>query len=132
MSQDFLNALIRRHGFHKIKETAVDKLRNTKQRIIFKTEVNFHLSIFLIKVCEIYLLYTFKKKTFAVYLSNVTQVLRSSYREEFWGKCVLRNSCPLIQTCETFVKIVEKIPVKSPCLQPYSKMNFFTGIFQGF
>ena len=96
MSQDFLNALMRRHGFHKIKETAVDKLRNTKQRIIFKIEVNFLLRIFSIKVCEIYLLYTFKKKTFAVYLSNVTQGLRSSYREEFWGKCVLRNSCPLI------------------------------------
>ena len=35
MSQDFLNALIRiRHGFEKDKETAVDKLRHTKQRII--------------------------------------------------------------------------------------------------
>ena len=34
-------------------------------------------------------------------------------------KGILRNSCSLItQTSETFVKIVEKIPVnKSPCLQ---------------
>ena len=95
MSQDFLNALIRRHGFEKMKEIAVDKLRNTKQRIIFKIEANFHLSIFIIKVCEIYLLYTFKM-TFTVYLSNVTQVLRSICREEFWGKGVFRNSCPLI------------------------------------
>ena len=52
MSQDFLNALIRRHGFDKIKETAVDKLRNTKQRIIFKIEANFHVSIFIIKVLK--------------------------------------------------------------------------------
>ena len=62
MSQDFLNALITRHGFDKIKETAGDKLRNTKPRIIFKIEVNFNLSIFIIRVCEIYLLYTLKKK----------------------------------------------------------------------
>ena len=34
MPQDFLNALIRRHGFDKIKETAAEKLRNTRQRII--------------------------------------------------------------------------------------------------
>ena len=27
----------------------------------FKIETNFHLGIFLIKVCEIYLLYTIKK-----------------------------------------------------------------------
>ena len=26
----------------------------------FKTEANFHLSIFIIKVCEIYILHTFK------------------------------------------------------------------------
>ena len=32
-------------------------------------ETNFHLSIFIIKVCEIYLPYTFKK-TFTVYLPN--------------------------------------------------------------
>ena len=62
MYQDFLNALIKRHGFDKIKETAVDKLRNTKQRIIFKIEANFHLRIFIVKVGEIYLLYTFKKR----------------------------------------------------------------------
>ena len=73
MSQDFLNALITRHGFDKIKETAGDKLRNTKPRIIFKIEVNFNLSIFIIRVCEIYLLYTFKKKTFRVYLSKQLQ-----------------------------------------------------------
>ena len=34
MLEDFSNALIREHGLDKIKETAVDKLRNTKQRII--------------------------------------------------------------------------------------------------
>ena len=73
MSQDFLNALITRHGFDKIKETAGDKLRNTKPRIIFKIEVNFNLSIFIIRVCEICLLYTFKKKTFRVYLSKQLQ-----------------------------------------------------------
>ena len=73
MSQDFLNALITRHGFDKIKETAGDKLRNTKPRIIFKIEVNFNLSIFIIRVCEIYLLYTFKKNTFGVYLSKQLQ-----------------------------------------------------------
>ena len=57
MSQDFLNALIRiKHGsnsFDKIKGTAVDKWRNTKQGS-FKIEPNFHWSIFIIKVCEIY------------------------------------------------------------------------------
>ena len=62
MSQDILNALISRHGFDKIKEIAVDKLRNTKQRVIFKIEANFYLSIFIIKVCEIYLLYKFIKR----------------------------------------------------------------------
>ena len=53
-------------------------------------------------------------------LSNVTLVFRRSCKEEFWGEGVLRNSCPLItQTSETFVKIVEKMPAKSSCLQPY-------------
>ena len=33
MSQDFLNALIRRHAFDKIKETTVNKLRNTKDHL---------------------------------------------------------------------------------------------------
>ena len=28
---------------------------------LFKIEADFHLSIFITKVCEIYLLYTFKK-----------------------------------------------------------------------
>ena len=29
---------------------------------LFKIGANYHLSIFIIKVCEIYLLYTFKKE----------------------------------------------------------------------
>ena len=56
---------------------------------------------------------------FTVDLSNVTLVFRSNCREEFWKKAVLRNSHPLTLTAETFVKILEKIPEKSPCLQPY-------------
>ena len=32
---------------------------------------------------------------------------------------VLRNSCPLTLTAETVVKILEKIPLKSPRLQLY-------------
>ena len=70
------------------------------------------------KGSEICLLYTLKKKTFTVYLSNVTLVFRSSCRKELWGKCVLRNTCPLIQISETFVRSIKKTPF-SPCLQPY-------------
>ena len=56
---------------------------------------------------------------FMVDLSNVTLVFRKSCREEFWGKSVLGNSCPLItQTSEIFVKIAEKTPVQSSYLQP--------------
>ena len=33
MSQDLLNALIRKHGFDKIKETTVNKLRNIKDHL---------------------------------------------------------------------------------------------------
>ena len=64
------------------------------------------------------------KKTFGFYLSNVTLVFRSSCREEFWEKCVLRNTCPLMWTSETFVKSVKKIPVKS--LATLLKMKFFS------
>ena len=53
------------------------------------------------------------KKTFGFYLSNVTLVFRSSCREEFWEKCVLRNTCPLVWTSETFVKSVNTYEV--PC-----------------
>ena len=56
---------------------------------------------------------------FLVYLSNVTLVFISTCRKEFCEKYVLRNSCPLIKTSETFDKSVEKILVKSPCPQPY-------------
>ena len=65
ISQDFLNVLIRiRHdsnSFNKIKGTALDKWRIQSKKGSFKIETNFHLGIFLIKVCEIYLLYTIKK-----------------------------------------------------------------------
>ena len=61
----------------------------------FKIEANLHLSIFIIKVCEIYLPYTFKE-TFIVYLLNMTVVFRRGLREDFWEKVVLRNGCPLI------------------------------------
>ena len=70
------------------------------------------------------------KKTFGFYLSNVTLVFRSSCREEFWEKCVLRNTCPLMWTSETFVKSVKKIPVKS--LATSLKMKFFSYFFDQF
>ena len=88
MSQDFLNTLIRRHGFDQIKETAVNKLRNTKQRIIFKIEANFHLSIFIIKVDEIYLLYTFKKDVHSLSVkcdSSVKKQLQRGVLGGFWS-----------------------------------------------
>ena len=56
----------------------------------FKIEANFRLSIYIIKVCEIYL------QIFTDYMSNATLVFISSCREEFREKCVLRSSCSLI------------------------------------
>ena len=51
-------------------------------------------------------------------------------------KGVLRNSCSLItQISETFVNIVEKIPVnKSPCLQPKNELfhSYFSRILISF
>ena len=51
-------------------------------------------------------------------------------------KGVLRNSCSLItQTSETFVKIIEKIPVnKSPCLQLKNELfhSYFSRILISF
>ena len=40
----------------------------------FNIEANFHLSIFIIKVCEIYLLYTFKIRHSEVTSQNATLV----------------------------------------------------------
>ena len=58
-------------------------------------------------------------------VSNVTLVFRSSCRGEFWGKCIFRDTCPLIQISETFAKSVEKIPEVS-LAATLLKMNFFS------
>ena len=68
----------------KIKETAVDKLRNTKQRII-KIEANIHLSIFITEVCEIHLPYTFKKDIHSLPLTCGSSVQKQLQRA-FLGK----------------------------------------------
>ena len=79
----------------------------------FKIETNFHLGIFLIKVCEIYLLYIYNQKRHSWLTCQMCLYYSERAAERSSGeKGVLRNSCSLItQTSETFVKIVEKIPV---------------------
>ena len=59
----------------------------------------------------------------------MTLVFRSGCREEFWGKYVLINSCPLNYTSETFVKSVKKY-LRS--LTAWTKMWTFLVIFQWF
>ena len=54
MSQDFLNVA-------KSREQQLTNGEIQSKKGLFKTETNFHLGILLIKVCEIYLLYTIKK-----------------------------------------------------------------------
>ena len=54
MSQDFLNVA-------KSREQQLTNGEIQSKKGSFKIETNFHLGIFLIKVCEIYLLYAIKK-----------------------------------------------------------------------
>ena len=54
MSQDFLNVA-------KSREQQLTNGEIQRKKGSFKIETNFHLGIFLIKVCEIYLLYAIKK-----------------------------------------------------------------------
>ena len=62
--------------------------------------------------------YIHSKNTFPVYLPNVTLLFRSSFRDEFWEKYAFWS--------------IEKIPVKSPCLQPYLKNELFQLFFKDF
>ena len=58
-------------------------------------------------------------------------MFRSNCREEFWGKGVLRNSCPLTVTAETFKKVLKKY-LWSLHTYNLTKNELFALIFQGF
>ena len=60
MSQDFLNVLTLTALTKSIEQQLTNGEIQSKKGS-FKIETNFQLRIFLIKVCEIYLLYTIKK-----------------------------------------------------------------------
>ena len=58
-----------------------------------------------------------------------SEVFRSSFWEEFWKKCVHRNSCAFtLKLCENSWKKKCEVSLPATLLQ---KMNFFTVIFHG-
>ena len=129
MSQEFLNALIRiRHDSNssdKIKGTAVDAWRNTKQRS-FKIEANFHLITFIIKVCEIYYIHSKYIPSWpAKYDSSIQkQLLRGLCK-----KHILRNSCPLTLTTKTVSRIFLKNTCKDSPLTTFLKNELIHSYF---
>ena len=82
-------------------------------------------TLFKIKICQIYLLYTFKIGIHS-WLVKCDWCIQKQLQRGVMKKVFLRNGCSLTMTAETFIKIFLKNNCEISLSATLLKMNFFS------